>query len=102
MSEQSLSDQINKFFKDYHRTFNGADGAAIAMFYHVPSVTLRGDGSTHCFQSRDELASFFRGVAEGYNREGNSGAGGFYDLTVQPIGGRSALATMEWKLLRAD
>jgi hypothetical protein len=101
MPEQPLSDQISKFFEDYHRAFMGADGAAIAMFYHVPSVTLRGDGSTYCFQSREELTSFFRGVAEGYNREGNAG-GGFCNLTVQPIGGRSALATMDWQLLRAD
>jgi hypothetical protein len=102
MPEQPLTDQISKFFEDYHRTFNGADGASIAMFYHVPSVTLRGDGSTHCFRSREELASFFQGVAEGYNREGNAGGGGFYNLAVQPIGGRSALATMDWQLMRAD
>jgi hypothetical protein len=101
MPEQPLSDQISKFFEDYNRTFQERDGAAIAMFYHVPSVTMRGDGSVHCFQSREELASFFRSVAEGYHREGNKG-GGFRNLVVQPIGGRSTLATLDWQMMRAD
>jgi hypothetical protein len=46
---------------------------------------MRGDGSTHFFQSRAELASFFQPVAEGYHREGNEG-GGFRNLVVQSIG----------------
>ncbi len=101
MPEHQLSDQVSKFFEDYNRTFEGRDGAAIAMFYHVPSITMRGDGSTRCFQSREELASFFQPVAEGYHREGNQG-GGFRNLVVQPIGGRSVLATMDWHMMRAD
>jgi hypothetical protein len=101
MPEQPLSDQIGRFFEDYDRTFRGSDGVAIAKFYHVPTVTLRGDGSTHCFQSREELASFFQPVAEGYNREGHAG-GGFRNLVVQPIGGRSALATLDWQMMRPD
>ncbi len=100
MSEQALSDQINQFFEDYNRTFQIADGAAIAMFYHVPSLTMRGDASIHCFQSRDEIAAFFQAVAEGYNREGNGGD--FRNLVVQPIGERSLLATMDWLLMRSD
>lgn len=100
MSEQPLSDQIHKFFDDYNRTFQTADGAAIATFYHAPCLTMRGDGSIHCFQSRDEIAAFFQAVAEGYNREGNGGD--FQNLVVQPIGGRSVLSTMDWRLMRAD
>jgi hypothetical protein len=101
MPEQPLSDQISTFFEDYNRSFETADGAAIAMFYHVPSITMRGDGSTRCFQSREELASFFQPVAEGYQREGSEGAS-FRNLVVQPIGGRSVLATMDWQLMRSD
>jgi hypothetical protein len=101
MPEQSLSEQINTFFEGYYHAFMARDGAAIGMFYHVPCVTMRGDGSIYCFQSREELASFFGSVAEGYHREGNAG-GGFRDLAVQPIGGRSTLATMDWVFLRED
>jgi hypothetical protein len=32
MPDQPLSDQINKFFEDYNRTFLGRDGAAISLF----------------------------------------------------------------------
>ena len=101
MSEQALSDQISKFFEDYDLAFATRDGAAIAMFYHAPSLTMRGDGSLHCFQSREELASFFQAVSDGYFREGNR-SGGFRNLVVQSIGGRSVLATMDWLMLRPD
>jgi ketosteroid isomerase-like protein len=101
MSEQAQSDQINKFFEDYTRTFDERDGAAISMFYHVPSLTMRADMSTHCFQSREEVATFFQAVSDSYAREGNQG-GRFCNLVVQSIGARSALATLEWQLKRLD
>jgi hypothetical protein len=90
MSEQAQSDQINKFFEDYVRTFDERDGSAISMFYHVPSLTMRADMSTHCFQSRGEVATFFQAVSDSYAREGNQG-GRFCNLVVQSIGARSAL-----------
>jgi ketosteroid isomerase-like protein len=101
MSEQSQSDQINKFFEDYVRTFDARDGTAISMFHHVPSLTMRADRPTHCFQSRDEVATFFQAVTDSYAREGNEG-GRFCNLVVQSIGGRSALVTLEWQLMRLD
>ena len=102
MPEQTLSDQISKFFEDYNRTFEGKDGAAIAMFYHVPSITMRGDGSIHSFQSREEVQEFLRRVGEGYNREGNLGTGRYYGLAALPIGARSVLATLTWQAVLQD
>ena len=101
MPEQALSDQINKFFEGYVRAFERGDGAAISMLYHVPCLTMRADRSTHCFQSREEVATFFQAVAEGYIREGNQG-GRFHNLVVQPLGTRSALVTLDWQLKRPD
>ena len=98
---QALVDEIRKFFDDYNRTFAERDGAAISMFYSVPSVSMRGDRSTHCFQSREELVTFFQDVADRYEREGASGAR-FVDLVTQAIGGRSVLATLEWQNTRPD
>ncbi len=98
---QVLADEISKFFEDYNRTFSERDGAAISMFYSVPSVSMRGDRSIHCFKSREELVAFFQDVADRYEREGASG-GRFAELAVQAIGGRSVLATMEWQNTRPD
>ena len=98
---QTLVGEIRKFFDDYNRTFAERDGAAISMFYSVPSVSMRGDRSVHCFQTRDELAAFFQEVTDRYQREGATGAR-FVDLAVQAIGGRSVLATLEWQNMRPD
>jgi hypothetical protein len=101
MLGSALANEIAKFFDDYNTTFATRDGAAIALFYSVPSVSMRGDGSTYGYQSRAELIAFFQEVADRYEREGASGAR-FLDLVVQPIGGRSALATLEWENTRSD
>jgi hypothetical protein len=60
MPDQPLLDEISCFFNDYIVAFDANDGATIASFYHVPSVSMRADGSTRCFQSQDELKSFFK------------------------------------------
>jgi len=62
---------------------------------------MRGDGSIHSFQSREEIARFFRGIADTYRGEGSKGST-MHDLEVVPIGERAALATVTWKNLRAD
>jgi hypothetical protein len=102
MPDRTLLDEVKKLLEQYTEAFDACDGVAIAALYHVPSVSVRGDGSVQCFQSRDELQRFFRGVAEGYQREGNLGPGRYHGLTVQPIGGRSVLATLTWQFVLKD
>lgn len=62
---------------------------------------MRGDGSIHCLTSHDELASFFQGVIDAYRKDGYTDSS-FENFEVQPIGALSALATMDWAMLRRD
>ncbi len=101
MADPELTDEIRGFFEEYAEAFDSIDGNCIAALYHMPTVTMRGDGSIHCLQSREELARFFQGVADTYYKDGYR-SGRFKDLQVTPIGERSALATMDWELQRAD
>jgi ketosteroid isomerase-like protein len=101
MDAQPLTDDIRGFFEEYNNAFSSIDGTRIAALYYLPTVTMRADGSVHCLQSRDELARFFQAVADTYHREGYRN-GRFKNLQVTPIGGRSALATMDWELQRGD
>jgi hypothetical protein len=98
---EALTEELSLFFEQYNQAFASIDGERIAALYHAPTVTMRADGSIHCLQAREELARFFRGVAESYRREGYRN-GRFKNLQIVPIGGRSALATMDWELLRGD
>jgi hypothetical protein len=98
---EALTEELTLFFEEYNQTFASIDGERMATLYHVPTVTMRADGSIHCMPSREELARFFQGVAESYRREGYRN-GRFKDLQIVPIGARSALATMDWELLRGD
>jgi hypothetical protein len=100
MDVQRLKEEARAFLEAYDSAFASIDGARIAGLYHSPCVTLRGDGSIHCLTS-SEVERFFQGVAEAYYREGYR-KGRFELLDVIPIGGRGALVTVDWKLLRED
>jgi ketosteroid isomerase-like protein len=100
MDTQRLEGEVRAFLESYNKAFASIDGARIAALYHSPCVTLRGDGSIHCLSSND-LAAFFQNVADTYHREGYRD-GRFKMLDVVPIGGRSALVTVDWELLRGD
>jgi ketosteroid isomerase-like protein len=101
MADSALEDSIRDFLKQYTAAFEAIDGSRIAALYYMPTLTMRGDGSIHCLQSLEELARFFQGVADSYYQEGYRG-GSFENLLVTPIGGRSALATLNWQMRRAD
>jgi len=101
MADQPLTEEVRGFFQEYNKAFASIDGGRIAALYYMPTVTMRADGSIHCLQSREELARFFQNVADTYHREGYRD-GRFKILEVISIGGRSALATLDWELLRGD
>jgi len=61
----ALDLEISDFFNlQYNAAFATFDGNGIASLYHVPTITMRGDGSIHCLQSHEELARFFQGVVD--------------------------------------
>jgi hypothetical protein len=101
LADPALSEEVRGFFEQYTKAFDSIDGNRIAALYYIPTVTMRGDGSIHCLQSRAELSRFFQSVADTYARDGYRSAS-FKNLQVVPIGGRSALATMDWELRRGD
>jgi hypothetical protein len=80
----ALEVEISAFLNKYYETFVTFDGDQIAKLYCVPSITVRGDGSIHCFQSRDEVARFFQGVADTYRSEGTV-SGSLHDVVAVPI-----------------
>ena len=70
MTSSELTSDVRAFLADYNEAFASLDGQRIAALWHVPTVTMRGDGSIHCFQSREELARLFQGVADTYQKDG--------------------------------
>jgi hypothetical protein len=101
MSSVNPVDSAKAFLDEYTAEFDTRDGLRISALYHAPCVTVRGDGSVHCFQSRDEIGCFFGRVADGYAKEGMH-AGVYKNFNAVPIGGASVLATVDWEMLRED
>ena len=96
----ALEQEMTAFLTHYNEVFK-TDGEQIARLYSVPTITMRGDGSIHCFQSREEIAKFFQGVTDTYKREGTTTAT-INDLTAVALGERCTLVTLTWKNLRDD
>jgi len=101
MTSGALTDEVRAFFEEYNNAFASIDGKRIAELYHMPTVTMRGDGSIHCLQSRQDLSQFFQGVADSYYKDGYR-SGTIANFKIVPIGRRSALATMDWEMWRGD
>lgn len=101
MQTREWKDAVTAFLEDYVSAFTANDGARIARLYHAPCVTVRADGSIHSFQSESEIRSFFQQLADTYYRDGCRGWK-YENLEVSPLGGRSALATMDWRMQRED
>jgi hypothetical protein len=93
---EALEIEMSAFLNKYNETFATYDGDQIAKLYCVPTITMRGHGSIHCFQSHDEIARFFQAVVDAYRRKGAVG-GTPHDVVAVSIGERSALATVTWK-----
>jgi hypothetical protein len=96
----ALEQEMTAFLERYNEAFK-IDGEHIAEFYAVPTITMRGDGSIHCFQTRDEIVKFFQGVTDTYKGEGTTTAT-INDLTAVALGERCTLVTLTWKNLRDD
>ena len=101
MPAQSIVDEALCFIREYTDVFNSRVGDRIAALYNVPCVTMRADGSIHCFQSRQEIERFFQQVADGYAKEGMH-TGVFRNFSAVPMGARSVLVTVDWDMLGAD
>src|SRR5882724_5978772 len=76
---KALEVEISAFLNQYDEAFTTFDGDKIAALYCIPTITMRGDGSIHSFQSREEIARFFQGVADTYRGEGGK-SGTMHDL----------------------
>lgn len=101
MTVETLANEVHAFLKTYMLAFESLDGAKIATLYHGPCVTVRADGSVHCLQKQEEARAFFETVADTYFREGCR-RWRYLDLEVVAIGARSALASLDWEMLRED
>ena len=96
-----LEQDISELLEAYATAFNQVDSAAIADMYHLPCLTVRGDGTIHVFNEREQVHKFLGSVARAYYDEGNRDCM-FGELTIVPIGGECVLATLKWTLRGDD
>jgi hypothetical protein len=92
---------ILSLLEKYRIAFDAADAEKIADCYHAPSVTVRGDGSFHLFDQRENVVEFMGAVARQYHDEGMAN-GVYSNIEIQMIGSACALVTVDWALMKDD
>lgn len=64
-------DEVQGFLDQFGRSLTAGDGDAIARMWAVPAYIL-GDTMAQVVSSREEIATFFSGAKEQYNKRGIS------------------------------
>jgi hypothetical protein len=98
---EPLRDAATAFFDEFVEAFSTFDGNEIARRYLSPYSALHADGSIDCLTSHADIAKYFQRIVDSYYRE-ECRSCRYKDLQVVSIGGRSALVTVAWELLRDD
>ena len=91
---------IHALLQRFARAFTSGDGAGAAACWEVPALVTADEGS-RAVTSLDEVAAFFGGVREQYNREGVAGT----RVDVQRVEwhtDRLATVTVHWPHLDGE
>ena len=89
------------FFDGFVQAFASFDGGTIAGRYLIPYLAFHAPGSSQVFTSREDIASYFQRIVDGYRARGCRSCR-YADLQVIPLGRDCALATVSWELLTQD
>lgn len=89
------------FLEGYIDAFQSFDASRIAMFYNVPCLSVRPDGSIHSFSNPHEIETFFVSVVEAYKKEGMA-LFAASDVQCKPKGAMSASLDCTWTMKRID
>ena len=89
--------QASQFFDRYSKLFDQGHWSEFADLFHVPAMTVLGDGSVRMLASRDEAERFFQGVSEQWKSLGYHHFT-IAEMVVLCLGSRSRLVTFRWRM----
>ena len=92
---------VDAFIRGYVASFETFDAQRVATFYHVPCISVRADGSVHCFESESETELFFATVLEAYSKEGMAEFAAI-DLVLEQMGSAACRLECTWRMKRED
>ncbi len=101
MTVEALQVEAIEFFDAFVEAFGSFSGSRIARRYLVPYLALHRDGTTSLLLTDDDVARYFQSIVDRYNSRGCRSCR-YKELEIVPIGGRCALGTVTWELLRQN
>ena len=100
-SDETLQDEMRRFFEDFVVAFAEFDGPLIARRYAAPYLALNAQGEARLFASAETIGAYFQGIVEQYFAQGCRHCR-FHGLHATALGANAALASVSWQLLSAD
>lgn len=93
-----LSTDLRAFFDGFVADFARFDGAPIARRYGLPYLSIDAEGGATLLPTRTRITEYFQGVLDEYRARGVQRCR-IDRFEALPLGGRSALVTVDWSLL---
>jgi hypothetical protein len=100
-SDETLQDEMRRFFEDFVVAFAEFDGPLIARRYAAPYLALNARGEARLFASAETIGAYFQGIVEQYFAQGCRHCR-FHGLHATALGANAALASVSWELLSAN
>jgi hypothetical protein len=96
-----MSAVIETFFDRFVKEFATFDATRVATLFATPGVALRRDGAIVALTKPEDVERYYQSALDHYRKDGCVSCG-WTELEVVAMGDASALASVTWRLLRAD
>jgi hypothetical protein len=96
-----MKENLIQFFDKFEQDFTSFDGAFIASRYYTPYTAISSDKSVLLYKEQKDIEQYFSAILADYKKQGVAYCT-YSNFEFSAIGQKSALATMDWNMKKAD
>ncbi len=96
-----MKENLIPFFDKFAEDFKSFDGTLIADRYFAPYMAISSDNSISLYKEQKDIEQYFSSILADYQKQEVAYCT-YSDFEFSAIGQKSALATMDWHMMKAD
>lgn len=96
-----MKEKLIQFFDKFAQDFQRFDGAIIANRYLAPYTAISSEKSVSLYREHKDIENYFGSVLADYKKQDVEYCT-YNNFVFSAIGQKSALATMDWNMMKAD
>lgn len=96
-----MKEDLIQFFDKFAHDFKSFDGAVIANRYFAPYTAINSNKSVSLYKEQKDIEQYFSAILTDYQKQDVAYCT-YGNFEFLPIGQKSALATMDWNMMKTD